>query len=432
MMEAWTSPVLPKMLDPNRTDDNPLGRVITQDEESWIGALISIGASAGPFIAAFAADHIGRKWTLLALGVPLAASFIMLVFSNTIGMIYTARTLSGISVGGVFAVLPTYIAEVSEVKIRGMMSTTMNNFEVSGMLLAYVIGPYVSIKLFNILCALVPLLFLLCFLPMPESPYYLIAKDRKGSAKECLKKLRIGSTDSKVEKELEEIKECVDQYLGSKYTDIISSKSNLKALLISLGLITAQQLSGVNIVTFYTQLIFEATGSSIPAEISSIIIGAVQVIAAFITPLVVDKLGRRVLLMISAIGALISEAPLGLYFHLKNNDVDVENIYWLPVVCLIVYMIVFNFGFGPLPWTIMSELFPDNMKAVATSLTSFLCWILSFIITKYFESVSGYIGIGGSFWIFSGFNLLAAFFIYFFVPETKGKTFQEIQNDLQR
>ncbi|GJQ75921.1 hypothetical protein Trydic_g17981 [Trypoxylus dichotomus] len=431
MMESWTSPVLPKLLNHNFTDENPLGRPITNDEESWIGSLISIGAIVGPFISAFLADQIGRKKTLLGLGVPLIVSFSILIGARHIALFYFARILAGISIGGIFAVLPTYIAEVSEVSIRGMMSTSMNNFEVMGFFTSYIIGPYVSLRMFNIICALVPLLFIVIFITMPESPYYLIAKDRKEKAKHCLKRLRC-TTDAKAEKEMELIKISVDKYLGSKYVDILKTRSNVKALIISLSLISFQQLSGVNVITFYTQILFEATGSSIRPDLSAIIIGGVQVIAAFVTPLVVDKLGRRILLLISAAGMLLAEVPLGLYYYLHDEGTDLKSLYWLPVSCLVFYITVFNFGFGPLPWTMMSELFPDNVKAVATSLTTSVCWLLSFVITKYFESISVQIGMGGSFWIFSGFNFIAIIFIIFWVPETKGKTFEEIQEDLRR
>lgn len=430
MMESWSSPVLPKLLS-NNTEENPLGYPISDDEESWIGSLISLGAVVGPFISAFSADHIGRKRTLLALALPLIISFTILIFAQHIILFYIARFLSGVSIGGIFAVLPTYIAEVSEVSIRGMMSTSMNNFEVLGVFMSYAIGPYLTLRTFNVICALVPVLFVAVFLLMPDSPYYLIAKDKKEQAKHCLKRLRC-TTDAKAEKEMEEIKISVDKYLGSKYTDILNSRSNIKALIISLSLISFQQLSGVNIITFYTQILFDATGSSIPSEISAVIIGGVQVIAAFVTPFVVDKLGRKILLLISATGMLLSEIPLGVYYYLHDKGTDLTDLYWLPVTCLVFYITVFNFGFGPLPWTMMSELFPDNVKAVATSLTTSICWFLSFILTKYFESVSAHIGMGGSFWIFSGFNFMAIIFVFLWVPETKGKTFEEIQEDLRR
>lgn len=431
MMESWTSPVLPKLLNANVTAENPLGYPISNDEESWIGSLVSIGAVIGPFISAFAADRIGRKRTLLSLGIPLIVSFGILIGARNIALFYFTRILAGISIGGIFAVLPTYIAEVSEVSIRGMMSTSMNNFEVMGFFASYVTGPYVSLRMFNIICTLVPILFIVIFITMPESPYYLVAKDQKEKAKNCLKRLRCTS-DAKAEKEMEEIKISVDKYLGSKYMDILNTRSNIKALIISLSLISFQQLSGVNVVTFYTQILFAATGSTIPPEISAIIIGGVQVIAAFVTPFVVDRVGRKILLLISAAGMLLSEVPLGVYFYLHDQGTDLTNLYWLPVTCLVCYITVFNFGFGPLPWTMMSELFPDNVKAVATSLTTSMCWFLSFILTKYFESTSLYIGMGGTFWIFSGFNFIAIIFVIFWVPETKGKTFAEIQEDLQR
>lgn len=107
---------------------------------------------------------------------------------------------------------------------------------------------------------------------------------------------------------------------------------------------------------FYTQTILEATGSKIPSALSSIIIGGVQLIPSAVTPLVADSAGRRPTLLFSAFGMILSEAPLGLYFYLKDNNHDVSSIFWLPVACLVIYIVTFRVGFGPLPWTIMAEL----------------------------------------------------------------------------
>lgn len=107
---------------------------------------------------------------------------------------------------------------------------------------------------------------------------------------------------------------------------------------------------------FYTQTIFEATGSKIPSALSSILIGGAQLIPSAVTPLVADTAGRKSTLLFSAVGMIISEAPLGLYFYLKDQNQDVSSISWLPAACLVVYIITFRIGFGPLPWIIMAEL----------------------------------------------------------------------------
>lgn len=432
MMEAWTSPVMPKMTELDNKD-SPLHRPITAYEESWMGSLLCLGAAVGPFPAAFAADYIGRKNLLATLCLPMAVSFCMLLFVKSVTLYYVSRILGGVAIGGIFSVLPTYIAEVSHASIRGVLSSTMNIFEVSGFMLSYMIGPFISVMWFNVVCMVVPCLAIMVIAFMPETPYFYVAKNKMGDAESVLKKLRKNSGDSDVKEEMEIIKDSVEKNMSVRFVDIFKTASNIRALVMSLSLVSFQQLSGVNIIVFYTQDIFQATGSSTPAAISAIIMGGVQVAASFVTLFIVDRLGRRILLIISAVGMLVSETILGAYFYLHTqNASSVESFQWLPILCLVIYIVAFNFGFGPLPWTVMSEIFPDNVKAIATSLTTSICWLLSFILTAYFHDVSEHIGMSGSFWAFSGFNLLAVFYTYFFIPETKGKTFQEIQKDLQR
>lgn len=427
MAISWSSPVIPKLEDEESLDENPFGSVITDEENSWIGSLLALGAVFGPFPSAIMADKLGRKLTLLILAVPFVISFFVLAFAETIGLFYAARVLAGAALGGVFTVVPMFIGEISEVSNRGMFLSSFCLFITLGILVSYVIGPYMSIMYFNIVCAIFPLLFIAIFLVfIPESPFYLVSADKHSAAEESLKKLR-NKPKKALEDELEVIKDEINTSSQGSFLDLFRTRGLIKALIISLALVGFQQLSGINVVLFYAESIFDATGSDIPASTCSIIIGAVQFLASFMTPLVVERLGRKILLLASAVGMLISEVPLGIYFYLKDNGDDVSAISWLPILSLIVYIITYGFGFGPLPWTVMGELFPSNVKSTASSLTASICWLLGFVLTKFFSSVSEEITMAGSFWLFSGFCLLAVVFVFVSVPETKGKTFQEIQ-----
>lgn len=427
---SWSSPVNQKLQSEEYLDENPLGSVITDDENSWIGSLLALGAVFGPFPSAIMADRFGRKLTLLILAVPFIISFFMLAFAETVGLYYGARFLAGAALGGVFTVIPMFIGEIAEVTTRGMCLSTFTLFITGGILLSYVIGPFISIMYFNIVCAVFPILFFVLFLVfIPESPFYLVSKNQLVAAEASLKKLR-NKPNKALEDELDQIKDEINNNSKGSFKDLFQSRGLIKALIISMALVSFQQFSGINIILFYTEPVFSATGSDIPASTSSIIIGAVQLVACCATPLVVERLGRRLLLFVSAVGMLVSEVPLGLYFYLKDDGRDVSAISWLPIVSLIVYIITYNFGFGPLPWTVMGELFPSNVKSTASSLTASICWLLGFVLTKFFTAASEEIGMAGSFWLFAGFCLLAAVFVFTYVPETKGKTFQEIQSIL--
>lgn len=241
-----------------------------------------------------------------------------------------------------------FIGEISESHNRGTLGCTQGVFIASGLLFSYLVGPYLTIQvglppkcnqqlttkhifvssflsfslllqLFCLLCAIPPTLFLICFwLFVPETPYYLVAiKDTK-AAHDSLAKYR-GKTGEQVEKELLQIISNVEESFANKATilDLFRTRGPRKALTVTVGLVSLQQFFGVNVILSYMQTIFSSTGSTIPPEISSIVMGIVQVVSVVMAALCVDRLGRRILLLVSAMGACLAQTSIGLYFYLK-------------------------------------------------------------------------------------------------------------------
>ncbi|XP_018333083.1 facilitated trehalose transporter Tret1-like isoform X3 [Agrilus planipennis] len=431
---TWTSPVLPKLNNATNVDSNPLGEPINLIQESWIGSCLALGAIFGPLLAGFTADRIGRKNTLVyCAGLPFLISLLILAFAKTPFLYYVARFLGGFGIGNLYTALPMYFGEISEASIRGAVSSSMNVFICLGELYAYAVGPYVSIMLFCLSCAVFPLAFILTFFFFPDSPYYLLAKDKMRTAEKSLMRLR-NRTKSGIQQELKMMQRNVEEEAVNRGSlrDIFKSKGLRKALLICLGLVSFQQFSGITVVQFYVTNIFEATGSSLSPDVSAIIVGIVQLLASFSTPILVDRLGRKLLFLMSAIGMVISEVPLGIYFYLKDGGTDVSTLGWLPVLSLVAYIITYNLGFGPLPWTVMGEVFPSNVKSTASMITASVCWALGFLVANLFPIIAEAMGKGGTFWLFSGFCVLAAIFTALFLVETKGKSLQEIQKELNK
>lgn len=153
-----------------------------------------------------------------------------------------------------------------------------------------------------------------------------------------------------------------------------------------------------------------------------------QVLATVVSTLVVDKLGRRILLLASALMMALCTIALGIYFHLKSQDeANVTNLGWLPIAAMCIFIVMFSFGFGPVPWLMMGELFAQDIKGFAAALAGTTNWLLAFLITKTFTSLRVSLGSGGTFWLFSGLTILGAVFVFMFLPETKGKSLAEIQ-----
>lgn len=429
---TWSSPVLVKLEDENYLNENPFGALLTSDEESWIGSLMSLGAMLGPIPWALISDKIGRKPTLLLLSIPLFVSFIVLAFAKVLLLYYIARFMAGLAMGGSFTVIPMYIAEIAEVSNRGVLTALFNGLLVLGMFVSYAVGPYVHLVTFNLICASSALVFFMLFLVFcPESPTYLVAANRPEEAKRALTRVRITGTVKEIESELQEIKREAENNAQGSIRDFWRNRGLLKTLLMVMVLVGFQPLSGCDVVQFYTQTIFEETGTDIPSDIAAIIVGAVQMVFGLVAPFFADHVGRKPMLLLSSLVMVLAEVPLGIYFYLNHIGHDTTKIQWLPILCLILYVIAFNFGFGPLAWTVMGEVFPSHVKTVACGITASFVWLCSFTTTRFFFSIADGIGTGGAFWLFAAFSLLAGIFVLVVVPETKGKTFLEIQKKLK-
>lgn len=158
------------------------------------------------------------------------------------------------------------------------------------------------------------------------------------------------------------------------------------------------------------------------------VIGAVQVVATLISTLIVDRLGRRILLLLSSSIMAVCTVLLGVYFYLDESpNHNADNIDWLPIVATSIFIIMFSLGFGPIPWLMVGELFAPDIKGVAGSFAGTFNWLLAFIVTLTFTDLRQAVGSGETFWIFSGITVVGTLFVFFIVPETKGKTLAEIQ-----
>ncbi|XP_063992330.1 facilitated trehalose transporter Tret1-like [Diachasmimorpha longicaudata] len=439
---GWTSPVLGN-LKANVTDPDlsPLDEKITDEEGSWIGSLTPVGALVGSFAAGYLAETIGRKQTLLSTIIPFGVSWVLIATATSVGMLYAARFIGGLAIAFAFTVVPMYAGEIAEPSIRGILGSFLQVFITVGLLWAYCIGPYVTYTVFWITCMILPVVFFIVFFFMPESPYFLSARGKHSEVITALAKLRGKSTDA-VKAEADEIKASVEEAFKNETSimDLYRVKSNFRALIYTSALVTFQQMTGINVVLFYSQTIFDATkpaddpDSGLAPSVSTIIVGVVQIGASCVTPLVVDRLGRKILLIFSGVGETVSLIALGLFFYLKKqaeeNNEDISSLGWLPVTSLMIFIATYCVGWGPLPWAVMGEMFASDVKAKASGITVFVCWTLAFLITKFFSNVEAAFGMYTAFWLFAVFCVLSILFTIFILPETKGKSLQQIQEEL--
>lgn len=431
---AWSSPTLPKLLDPS-LKDNPFDRIITEDEASWMASIIAIGGALGTYAAGWSAERIGRKKALVIFSVmPFIASFMLICSSTTILLFYVARFLAGIGVSGVYTIIPLYNGEIAEDCNQGQICCSMMTFQTAGQFLTYCVGPYFKISCFTVISGCITITGgTLVITVIPESLYYLISINNKSEAEKALIKLR-STVGREISNELTLIQMVVEDYIENQGSvmDVFSTKALRKAQIMSIALITFQTCSGIAPILFYSESIFKEAGSAILPHISAMVIGFIQFASSFVAPNLVDKFGRRWMLFISASGMCISEVCLGLYFAYKHIDIVREKFYWVLITLLVLYMITYVMGLGPLVWTVMAEVFPNDVKAAAASVVVGVSWVLTFVVSKLFNYFAFIIGMLGIFWMFAGNCAIAAIFSLTYLIETKGKNFQEIQQLLRK
>lgn len=411
MTLAWTS----SAGDDGKNLESLYDIHISKDEFSWISSLVAIGSAVICIPIGILTDMIGRKYSMLLMVVPFTIGWLLIIFAKSVIMFYIGRFITGLSGGAFCVAAPIYTAEIAENEIRGTLGSYFQLLLTTGILLSYILGTFVNMRILSIISALVPLIFFVVFMFMPESPSYYLKKGNEKFARKNLIKLR--GIQYNIENELQNQKDALEETNKNSvsFWILIKSKTTLKSFIIAYGLMFFQQLSGVNVVIFYTNSIFEKANTGLNPSYSTIIVGVMQILAVFVSTLIVDRAGRRILLLISIIFLCLTSCTLGVYFYLLKNEVDVNSIKWLPLVSVCIFIIMFNMGFGPLPWMMMGEIFAPEVKSVAASSACLFNWILVFIVTKFFSDLSKTIDLDATFWLFAVICLIGTFFVYFIV-----------------
>ncbi|GAB0095590.1 facilitated trehalose transporter Tret1 [Sergentomyia squamirostris] len=420
---GWTSPTIPLLL----SEDSPIPT--TPDESSWIVSFLVFGSLLGPFITVGIVNRFGRKITLLVTALPVFIGLILVLVANSPQILYVSRFFCGITYGMAYSTMPMYLGEISSDKIRGSIGTLLTVMAKFGILYVYAIGPYVSMSLLAWLLMILPALFILTFIWLPESPYFHLLKNHPEKAEKSLQWLR--NTDD-VKEELHRMDEFVKKVEANKGTvKELFSKGNRRSLIICWGMAACQQMCGSQAVIAYSQQIFEEVSSGLNGSESAIIMAVVQLITAALSSSIVDRLGRRPLLLISTCGATICNAIVGLYFFLLYMEVNMDAHAWLPITTLMIYIVSYTIGLATVPFALLGELFPTNIKAIATASYTLFAGLIGFGILKLYQVVSDNLGLHVTFWGFAVFSLGFFIFTYLLIPETKGRPLDVILEDMK-
>lgn len=425
--DVWTSPALPHL----KSNESEIK--ISPAEASWIASLLHVGAIFGYFLYPYMMDSIGRKYTLLFLCIPQLASWITTILARDVYTLYASRTISGVGYCAACAVQGIYISEISSKNIRGILLLCSEvNYQI-GTLMLLIIGALCSYKDMNLSMLSTPLLFLLTFIFMPDTPHYYLKKGNDKKAFESLSRLR-GTKNLKIlEPEIVKIKKAIIEGQESNQNamrQLFVNKRYRRALLIVLIANATKGLSGSFVIGTYTEQIFTDSGFTLAPEYSTIIVAVVKIIAGLIGSQLIEYVGRRVLYFYSGIVGSLSLVVVGLFFFLKLYlKIDhLSAIGWLPLFGLASFQIVSAASLNPIPVVLILELFPTDVKSLASAIAFIVFELFVFFITFIFDGFNGIVGIYTTFWIYAVVCITGTYTIFCITPETKGKSLEEIQD----
>ncbi|XP_066598151.1 facilitated trehalose transporter Tret1-like [Prorops nasuta] len=427
---GWTSPVTPQL----QSNGSPVGKTAMSDEAaSWLTGALCLGGILGTLLYNNITERFGRKLTGYLMSLPLGISWTIIIFATEHSHLYIARFLAGIGGAGSLFLVPLYVSEISSIGIRGMLGSLLVFILNLGLLLSYVLGPILSFRVFATCALLLPLLFFGTFLFLPESPVYLVRQNRLLEATRSLLWLR-GDDKSIVDSEIASLQIQAKELRASSksigISDLFRDRGTIKGLIIALGLFMGQQLCGIFAMMSYTESIFKTSGSSFSPSTAVIIVGAIQLIGSYISTSLIERMGRRPLILISCSGMCLCHYILGTFCFFQDIQIDVSSFRWVPVVALSTYVIVYSLGMGPGPFIVTSEIFPRDISSLTTTIGLLSVWITAFLITKFFPNLIALLGMYGCFYLLGSFCALTFIFSFLLLPETKGRTLDSILNEL--
>ncbi|KAM6337470.1 solute carrier family 2, facilitated glucose transporter member 8 isoform 2-T2 [Alca torda] len=412
---GYSSPVIPEL----RKINDPKLR-LDSGQASWFGSVVTLGAAAGGILGGYIVDKVGRKLSLMLCSIPYVFGYIVIISAQNVWMLYFGRVLTGLATGITSLVAPVYISEVSHPKVRGMLGSCVQLMVVTGILGAYVAGITLKWRWLAVLCSFPPCIMLLFMSFMPETPRFLLNQGKRSEAVAALCFLRGPHADHAWE--CRQIEASVQEE-GLNLSEF-KNPSVYRPLLIGVALMFFQQVTGINAVMFYAETIFEDANFK-DSRMASVVVGSIQVCFTALAAVIIDKTGRKVLLYVSDQNN--SSNPDG-WLTLNSASPGTESsVSWLAVVSVGLFVAGFALGWGPVPWLVISEIFPLKAKGVSSGACVLTNWIMAFLITKEFNDFMGFLTSYGTFWLFSAFCCLSVIFTAFYVPETKGQTLEQIE-----
>jgi len=394
---------------------------LTDTQLEFAVAIVLAGALVGSALAGYSTDRWGRRLVLLATGLGFGAFSVFSGLAFGLVSFCLARFFVGVCIGVASLVTPLYLSEMSPARIRGAL-VSLNQLAITvGIVAAYFVDYELAAAQnwrWMFISAVFPALALcLGMVVLPESPRWLARVGFRDRALENFHRLGRGG---EAESELREVEQALAE--GQEGFGILFQPGFRVAVLVGVGLAIFQQITGINTIIYYAPAILRMSGypSDKAAILATAVIGIVNVLVTIVSILLVDRLGRRFLLLLGTAGMAVALALVGAAFHRQSGGLTV-------FYEMIAYIVFFGIGLGPCVWLLISEIYPTKIRGKAMSLATLSVWGANWVVAVTFLSLIRSAGPAGTFWIFAGTCVLSFVFCLAFVPETKGKTLEAIE-----
>ncbi|XP_051243091.1 solute carrier family 2, facilitated glucose transporter member 6 [Dicentrarchus labrax] len=437
---VYSSPVLPKLQSP---DADPRLRMDTE-QAAWFGSIYTLGAAAGGLGAMLLNDMIGRKLSIMTSAVPSTIGYMLMGGAVDLWMLHVGRFLTGVAGGMTAASIPVYISEISHKGVRGALGSCPQITAVFGALALYALGLVVPWRWLAVAGELPAVLMVVLLAFMPCSPRRLISLGREQQAEKALRWLRGKHYDTQIE--LSAIQHSINTR-GKVTWSQLATPLYYRPIIISVVMRFLQQMTGITPILVYLEPIFSKSKVSLEPRYDAAIVGAVRLFSVAIAAFLMDRAGRKALLYTSSMLMFLSTLTLTMIYHTTacppgpappNLTVSLDYSshsttgYTAPSIIPLISTMVFIFGYamgwGPITWLLMSEVLPLVARGVASGLCVTVSWLTAFMLTHAFTHLVDRYGLYVPYLCFTVVCVLCLLFNAVCIPETRGRSLEEIEN----
>ncbi|XP_037039365.1 facilitated trehalose transporter Tret1-like isoform X4 [Bradysia coprophila] len=426
---GWLSSAVPIL----KSEDTPLqSGPLTVQQTMWLGGVYSLGGAIGSGVFGILVNYFGRTTSMSLLAIPNFTFWFTVLFANNFNQLVVGRFFAGIS-GGLCVCVPLFVAEIANKEIRGFLGLMGPLISAVGMLFSYICGAFVEYRSVPYCMMGFPVLFFVAMLFTPETPHKLIVKGNLQKAERSMIFYNNGncidSNGYDVKAELDKLKEVVEQQKEDRKKSsfkLIFRKDSFRGLLIGISLVAVSVFSGISVMTAYAAQLFIDSGANFDANLSAIIIGILQVCGIYASSMLVDRIGRRILLGISSLSAAIAIFVFGTFSYLAKQGFDLTSVDWIPVASASFYTFVICVGVKPMPYLYVAEILPGNTRHIGLSICMVSLTLFSTTAVFTLPILVDLFELHAVMWTYGCTCLLGTLFSVFVMSETKGKNLNKI------